>query len=120
MSRTRIVKGKITEIVGKDYNFFSAGNIVDNAAGVVAEKGVAKGVSYGNPSNPPGSEITASLTVEFRPHNNWTGEFSFDWIRLGDTGLSGDTFYKNIVGKNRDAAGNISQTTNYGKNIVAT
>ncbi|WP_411812201.1 hypothetical protein ACLB9Y_03070 [Chryseobacterium scophthalmum] len=119
MSRTRIVRGKITEVVEKDYDIFSESNIVDNAADMVTDKGGNKGVTYNNPSRPSAGEIRAKVMVEFRPHNNWTGSFGFDWIRFGDTGLSGDVFYKSIVGKNRDAAGNISQRTNYGSNIVA-
>lgn len=47
MSRTRIVKGKITEVVEKDYNIFSESNIIYNAAEMVTEKGETKGVSYG-------------------------------------------------------------------------
>lgn len=47
MSRTRIVKGKITEVVEKDYNIFSESNIIYKAAEMVTEKGETKGVSYG-------------------------------------------------------------------------
>lgn len=47
MSRIRIVKGKFTEVVGKDYNIYSASSIVDNAMGEIVEKGEEKGVSYG-------------------------------------------------------------------------
>ncbi|MCS4305089.1 hypothetical protein [Chryseobacterium sp. BIGb0232] len=47
MSRTRIVKGKITEIVENDYNIFSESNIVDNAAEMVTDKGERNGVIYG-------------------------------------------------------------------------
>ena len=49
MSRTRIVKGKITEIIAKDYNIYSESSIIDNAAEIISDKGVAKGESYGNP-----------------------------------------------------------------------
>lgn len=46
MSRTRIVKGKITEVVEKDYNIFSESNIIDNANESVTDKGEKNGVSY--------------------------------------------------------------------------
>ena len=46
MSRTRIVKGKITEIIEKDYNMYSESNIVDNAAEIISDKGLSKGESY--------------------------------------------------------------------------
>ena len=100
MSRTRIVKGKITEIIEKDYNMYSESNIVDNAAEIISDKGVAKGESYGNPDNPPSTQIKAKCLVEFRPHGNWKGEFGFDWIRTGDSGLVGDkNWVKDILGK---------------------
>lgn len=47
MSRIRIVRGKLTEIVGKDYNIYSESSIIDNAMGEIIEKGEKKGVSYG-------------------------------------------------------------------------
>ncbi|KIA84141.1 hypothetical protein [Kaistella jeonii] len=119
MSRTRIVKGKITEIIGKDYNIYSESSIIDNAADIIFDKGHTKGVSLGSPDKAPAFQIKAKCLVEFRPHNNWTGEFGFDWVRMGDTALLGDTWYKNIIGKNRDAAGHIAQNNAiYGKNIV--
>lgn len=53
MSRTRIVKGKITEIVANDYNIYSESSIVDNAATIITDKGETKGESYGDPEKPP-------------------------------------------------------------------
>ncbi|WP_438712384.1 type VI secretion system tube protein TssD [Aquimarina muelleri] len=42
------------------------------------------------------------LVAHFRPITNWNGEkYGFDWIRIGDSGLTGDTLatsYKNIIG----------------------
>ena len=62
-------------------------------------------------------EIETKCVVYFRPHNNWSGEFGFDWVRTGDTGRVGDKkWYRKIVGKNRDSRGNISNS-NYGNNI---
>ncbi|MGH1518299.1 type VI secretion system Vgr family protein [Chryseobacterium sp. JK1] len=29
--------------------------------------------------------------VSFRPQSNWSGEYGFDWMRMGDTSLPGDT-----------------------------
>ena len=53
MSRTRIVKGKITQIIGGDYNMYSASNIIESAATVYSE--TAKGeILWGdNPRKPP-------------------------------------------------------------------
>ena len=90
MSRTRIVKGKITEVIEKDYSIFSESNIVDNATELIIEKGETNGISFQNPSKPSAGEITAKCIVQFRPHNKWNGEYGFDWIRTGDTGQSGD------------------------------
>jgi len=42
------------------------------------------------------------VIAEFRPTTGWNGEkYGFDWIRLGDSGLSGDTIatkYEKILG----------------------
>ncbi|MGI9653503.1 hypothetical protein [Chryseobacterium sp. RLHN22] len=105
MSRTRIVKGKITEVVEKDYNIFSESNIIDNATELVTEKGETSGISYQNPSKPSAGEIRAKCIVQFRPHDKWSGEFGFDWIRMGDndTGRRGDKYwYRDIIGKYRN------------------
>lgn len=99
MSRIRIVKGKITEVVEKDYNIFSESSIVDNATELITEKGETRGISYQNPSKPSAGEIRAKCLVQFRPNNKWNGEYGFDWIRTGDTGQSGDKkWYRDIMG----------------------
>lgn len=99
MSRTRIVKGKITEVIGKDYSIFSESNIVDIATELITEKGETNGISFQNPSKPAAGEIKAKCLVHFRPHNKWNGEYGFDWIRTGDTGQSGDKkWYRDIMG----------------------
>lgn len=114
MSRTRIVKGKITEIIEKDYNMYSESNIVDNAAEIISDKGEAKGESYGNPEKPSAGEITAECMVQFRPHANWSGEYGFDWVRSADTGQIGDKiWYKNIIGKYKDSATKVLQQIDY-------
>ena len=104
MSRTRIVKGKITEIIARDYNIYSESSIVDNAVEIITDKGAAKGESYGNPEKPSAGEILAKCMVQFRPHASWSGEFGFDWLRTGDTGMKGDKWYKDIMGKYRNSS----------------
>ena len=79
---------------------YSNESIVSSAAGLITEDGKAKGIFFGNPNNPPSTQIKAKCLVEFRPHGNWKGEFGFDWIRAGDSGLEGDkTWIKRILGK---------------------
>ncbi|VXB78746.1 MULTISPECIES: hypothetical protein [Chryseobacterium] len=101
MSRTRIVKGKITEVVEKDYDIFSESNIVDNAADMVTEKGETKGVVYENPSKPSAGEIKAQCLVQFRPHDKYMNspDFGFDWLRQGDSGQKGDEWFGAIMGR---------------------
>ena len=87
MSRIRIVKGKITEIVGGDLQYYSETDIVESAAETYSEKS-AKTISYaGNPGTPPPSPTLAKCVVFFRPTKNWEGEFGFDWVRVGDSKL---------------------------------
>ena len=81
MSRTRIVKGKLTEIVHGDYNIYSTTSIIDNAVGEITETGVEKGVSYGNPEKPSEGKIIPKCVVRFRPHNRYDGEYGLDWLR---------------------------------------
>ncbi|MBS3737389.1 MAG: hypothetical protein KGY51_00120 [Psychroflexus sp.] len=33
----------------------------------------------------------SQVVVHFRPLSNWEGEYGFDWIRIGDSGHTGDT-----------------------------
>ena len=49
MSRTRIIKGKLIEIIGKDYSIFSESSIVYNATETINIKGEDKGVSHNMP-----------------------------------------------------------------------
>ena len=100
MSRIRIVKGKYTKVSLKGHSMYSNESIITNATKTVTEKGSEKGISYGNPDNSPATQIKPKCLVEFRPHGNWKGEFGFDWIRSGDSGLEGDkTWIKRILGK---------------------
>lgn len=50
------------------------------------------------------------VLVNFRPHNNYAGEYGFDWIRMGDTGRPGDVWYRDIIGSY--SAGSFVQDTN--------
>ncbi|WP_370900688.1 hypothetical protein [Chryseobacterium gossypii] len=52
MSRTRIVKGNITKIVGKDYRRYSRDNI-ENIGSKVIQIGKEEGVIYGMAEEPP-------------------------------------------------------------------
>ena len=44
-------------------------------------------------------EIKSKCMVKFRPHNKWQGEFGFDWLREGDSGQLGDTWFRKIMGR---------------------
>lgn len=100
MSRIRIVKGKLTEIIAEDYKLFSESDIVYNAQNQITQNGIKEGLYFGNPNNSPSTQIKAKCLVEFRPHGNWKGEFGFDWVRIGDSGLVGDKHWiKDILGK---------------------
>lgn len=100
MSHTRIIKGKLTEMVKGEYNMFAKDNITFNSAKQVTDTGLAKGVSYGSPKLPPAPEITAKCMVHFRAKKGWQGEeYGFDWMRLGETSNFGDTKYEDIVAK---------------------
>lgn len=102
MSRTRIVKGTYTKISHEGHGMYSNQNIITTAGASITETGEKKGVSYQDPKSPPAGEIKAKCVVMFRPHANWSGEFGFDWLRVGDTGTKGDTWYKKIIGKYRN------------------
>ncbi|CAA0172506.1 hypothetical protein [Tenacibaculum maritimum] len=43
--------------------------------------------------------IEAKAIVQFRTHSAYHGEFGFDWMRMGDTGKLGDTWYAKIIGE---------------------
>ena len=119
MTYISIVKGKVIETTGGNYNTYAGEDIITSSAKSITEVGVEKGVLYAkNPKLPPAPEIIGKCVVQFRPYKNWEGEYGFDWIRTGDTGYRGDVWYNTIIGKNRNAAGNIDQSTNYAKNIV--
>lgn len=64
MSRTRIVKGKYTKIIGENYNISAEGNISYNAMNEVRNNGIDKGVFYGNYEK-LGSEISDDFDIKF-------------------------------------------------------
>lgn len=101
MSRIRIVKGKITEKIGGEYNIYSKSNIIYNAVEEVLNKGENEGISYGSPSDPPLQEIRPKCLVKFRPHDKYKNNpnFGFDWLREGDSGQNGDNWFGRIMGK---------------------
>ncbi|AZA53441.1 hypothetical protein [Chryseobacterium sp. G0201] len=97
MSRTRIIKGRLTEIIEGDYDMYSSSNIIYNSSVEIREAGVERGITYGSPQYPPLAPQPIKLIVHFRPHKNWKGEFGFDWFRLGDTMLYRDVAFKDVV-----------------------
>ena len=84
MSRTRIVGGKITEIVHGDYTIYSEGDIIYNSAKAVTFEG-KEGIVYGDfnaevmPA--PHREAISTAVVFFSPLKHWEGEYGFDWMR---------------------------------------
>ena len=58
-------------------------------------------------------QIHAKCLVHFRPKKGWKGEdYGFDWMRIGDTGVFGDTDYKTIVAKQKDSTGSLVTDVN--------
>ncbi|MFK7079624.1 hypothetical protein V3470_14390 [Flavobacterium oreochromis] len=100
MSRTRIVGGKITEIVGGDYKIYSAENIEINSQKHISINGNENGVTYGNPKKPPTlDKMTTECVVEFRTKQDgtYTGQFGFDWLRVDDNGLTTEAKYEDCI-----------------------
>ena len=102
MSRTRIVRGKITEIVGGDLTYFSESSISEYAAEVYSENSNTVIKHSGDPGNLPPSPTIAKCAVFFRPTKNWKREFGFDWSRVADSKLETDFSYNGIIGNYGD------------------
>ncbi|WP_175623039.1 hypothetical protein [Chryseobacterium schmidteae] len=64
MSRTRIVKGKYTKVIGGNYNISAEGNVFSSAGGQVQEKGFDNGVSYGSFER-IGSNVNEDFEISF-------------------------------------------------------
>jgi hypothetical protein len=84
MSRTRIVKGKITERVKGDISIYSASNIIETSLQSIVEIGKEKGISFGQPKRPSSIETTEVERIEIEKlkegsANDGTGKS----IRLG-------------------------------------
>jgi len=67
MSRTRIVKGKITERVKGDISIYSASNIIETSLQSIVETGKEKGISFGQPSKPPEYQPENTIILYPRP-----------------------------------------------------
>ena len=88
MSRTRIVGGKITEIVHGDYNIYSASDIIFNSEKTVIPNG-KQGIVIGNKVEKITSKDNSNdeennkpeYIVEFKHTPSYDGEFGFDWMR---------------------------------------
>lgn len=65
MSRTRIVKGNITKVIGGNYKRYSKDNI-ENIGSKVIQIGKEEGVSYGINEEPPELDIKPKK-IKFRP-----------------------------------------------------
>ncbi|ANO48718.1 hypothetical protein Pf1_00470 [Flavobacterium columnare] len=96
MSRTRIVGGKITEIVGGEYNIYSKGPIILTSLEGSVNITARQGITHGNPGTAPTvNKITTECIVEFRTKQDgsYTGQFGFDWLREDDNGLTTEAKY---------------------------
>lgn len=65
MSRTRIVKGRIRELVGGDYKLYSKSDIIYTASGQIIQTGIERGVSYGEPGEQPKAETRTRCAVQW-------------------------------------------------------
>ncbi|SHH07302.1 hypothetical protein [Pedobacter caeni] len=109
----------ITECVKGDYELYGD-NIFSTAGKEVHEEGKENGKTHGDPKGPPvvdAEPIEAKCIVQFRPNAGYNGEYGFDWVRFGDTGVKGDTWYRDIIGEMAiDKSGNpvfVNQVSKY-------
>jgi Rhs element Vgr protein len=97
------IEAKETNVAGTQKLFMhSDENTVVNSKGVVN----MHGKNGNNHTNKPQNYKTVPVYVDercmvsFRPKDDWNGKgYGFDWIRVGDTKIAGDTYYGNIMGK---------------------
>lgn len=57
-------------------------------------------VTENQSDNTPGSKyIDSRCIVEFRPADDWQGQYGFDWFRRGEDSITDSSDYRTIVGK---------------------
>jgi hypothetical protein len=135
MSRTRIVKGNIYEVVEEHLNYYSKTDIVETASLTYTENSETDILYGGDPGKAPSAELV-NYYIKVRiydppvvdpanPPKKYNGEFGFDWIdvdpsseeiqKIQDVDLSNvEYFYKkgatandlgDIIAKSTDEAG---------------
>ena len=92
MSRTRIVKGKITERVKGDISIYSASNIIETSMQSIVEIGKEKGISFGQPSKPP----------EYQPENTIILYIGMFFDGTGNNRFNSESLYYTKVKGNND------------------
>jgi len=96
------IEARETNVAGTEKLFMHS-----EAEATINSKGIAQlhGEKRNNYSNKATDyetqkeEIKSKCMVKFRPHNKWQGEFGFDWLREGDSGQLGDTWFRKIMGR---------------------
>jgi hypothetical protein len=100
MSRTRIIGGKLTEIIGGDYNIYSDGDIVYNSAKTINITG-EEGISFGEPEQYESNEtlkgikVTASIFFDGTKNNRNNTFRRIDKDAKSNTSQESKTIYKN-------------------------
>ena len=92
MSRTRIVKGKITERVKGDISIYSASNIIETSMQSIVETGKEKGISFGQPSKP----------TEYQPENTIILYIGMFFDGTGNNRFNSESLYYTKVKGNND------------------
>lgn len=100
MSRTRTIGGKLTEIVGGDYNIYSDSDIVYNSAKTISITG-EKGVAFGEPEQYESNEtlkgvkVTASIFFDGTKNNRNNTFRRLDKDTQSNTSQDSKRIYKN-------------------------
>lgn len=88
------IQAKEANVAGTQKLFMhSDQNTIVNSKGAVDMHG-KKGNNQTNKAQPYKKipiYMDGRCYVKFRPQSNWSGEYGFDWMRMGDTSLPGDT-----------------------------
>ena len=92
MSRTRIVKGKITERVKGNISIYSASNIIETSLQSIVETGKEKGISFGQPSKPS----------EYQPENTIILYIGMFFDGTGNNRFNSESLYYTKVKGNND------------------